>query len=96
MCKETGFATLVGETSGGSTTAPQTMVLPQSKLVVRLQHRMGLKPDGTSFEEEGTRPDVFSLPGLSALETCLMLIDGLSPDTYYRDNTINNMALSQP
>jgi hypothetical protein len=61
FCKETGWATLVGTTSGGDGIGvdPAFMVLPNSGLVIRFPIDMGLNADGTANEETHTKPDIY-------------------------------------
>lgn len=75
--KATGFATLVGNTTGGDGIGvdPIPIVLPNSGLIVRYSPIYGVTPDGASSQEYGTDPDIFSAEGESALETCLRVIN---------------------
>lgn len=61
LCKATGFATIVGTTTGGDGIGidPGVLVMPNSGLVVRFSMEMGLNPDGTCNEEYHTQPDIF-------------------------------------
>ena len=61
FAKESGFATLVGITTGGDgrTAMPVFFVLPNSKLVVRIASSMGINPDGSANEEAHTSPDIY-------------------------------------
>ena len=61
FCKKTGFATVVGERTGGDGIGfdPLFFVLPNSGLVVRMTYTYGINPDGTSNEEYRTAPDFF-------------------------------------
>ena len=61
LCKATGFATIVGTTTGGDGIGidPGVFVLPNSGLVVRFSMEMALNPDGTCNEEYHTQPDIF-------------------------------------
>ena len=58
--KNTGFATLIGETTGGDgiATNPLLCVLPNSGYIFRFSVVMGLNHDGTCNEEFKTRPDI--------------------------------------
>ncbi|MCW3789235.1 S41 family peptidase [Plebeiibacterium sediminum] len=60
FCKVTGFATVVGETTGGDGIGsdPFMFTLPISGIVVRYPAIMGLNPDGSSNDEFGTTPDI--------------------------------------
>ncbi|MEA1993015.1 MAG: S41 family peptidase [Euryarchaeota archaeon] len=61
FAKESGFATLVGTTTGGDgiSTGPTSFVLPNSKLIVAAADSMGINPDGTANEETHTAPDIY-------------------------------------
>ncbi|MDE7359381.1 MAG: hypothetical protein K2N39_08160 [Lachnospiraceae bacterium] len=74
--KASGFATLVGRTTAGDGigTAPVYLILPNSGLVVQYSPMYGVTADGTGSEACGTVPDVVSVEGESALETCLKAI----------------------
>ena len=74
--KASGFATLVGETTGGDGigTDPVYLILPNSGLVVQYSPMYGVTADGTGSEEYGTTPDIVSSTGESALDTCLKWI----------------------
>lgn len=74
FCKETGFATLVGQTTGGDGIGaldPVMMQLPNSGLLIQYTMMFGLNPDGSSSEEAGTAPDLPSPAGEPALVTAL-------------------------
>lgn len=60
FCKESGFATLVGETTGGDGIGiePLLFYLPNSGLVIRFSSTLGLNGDFTINEEVKTVPDV--------------------------------------
>ncbi|WP_411677988.1 S41 family peptidase [Caproicibacter sp.] len=77
FCKQTGFATIVGDPTGGDGIgiAPLFFVLPNSGICLRFSAGLGLNPDGGSNEEFGTTPDVRCKPGEDALQTCLDLIE---------------------
>jgi hypothetical protein len=59
-CKDSGFATLVGETTGGDGIGldPILFSLPNSKIVIRLSGMLVLNNDGTINEEVHTIPNV--------------------------------------
>ena len=78
FCKATGFATIVGEPTGGDGmgTDPLLFALPNSGTILRFSASLGLNPDGGSNEEFGTVPDVPNAAGKDALQTCLDLIHG--------------------
>lgn len=75
--KASGFATLVGRTTGGDGigTDPAYLILPNSGMVVQYSPMYGVTADGAGSEECGTVPDVVSPDGESALETCLRQIE---------------------
>ena len=77
--KATGFAALVGRTTGGDGIGidPNPIVLPNSGFVVRYSPIYGVTPDGASSQEFGTEPDVVSPEGETPLETCLKAIEEL-------------------
>lgn len=71
---ETGFATLVGETSGGYFGGYRANIhLPNSGVVLTFDVVYLTDSRGQAFEE-GTRPHYFNLEGMDALETVLALI----------------------
>lgn len=77
ICKQSGFATLVGTHTGGKgINGALSEVLPLSKsgLLIRFDPLCGLNPDGTCHDEFGTAPDIYPTEGKSALETCLEAI----------------------
>ena len=76
FCKDTGFATLVGTTTGGNGIGaqPHVMVLPYSGLVVYYEPYLSFNPDGTCNGIRGTQPDVVCRNGQSALDDCFDLI----------------------
>jgi hypothetical protein len=61
FCKSTGFAELVGTTTGGDGIGidPCVMALPNSGLVVRFSLDMGINSDGTVNEKVHTKPDIY-------------------------------------
>jgi hypothetical protein len=61
FCKQTGFATIVGTTSGGDGfyVWPLYLVLPHSKLVVTMTSSMSLDRQGRANEEARTQPDIY-------------------------------------
>lgn len=77
FCKQTGFATIVGDTTGGDGVGfdPILFSLPNSGVCFRFSASLGLNPDGSSNEEFGTLPDVPCESGKDALQTCLDLIE---------------------
>ena len=78
FCKQTGFATLVGEPTGGDGigTAPLIFALPNSGICFRFSASLGLNPDGGSNEEFGTQPDI-PCKAADALQVCLSHIESL-------------------
>jgi len=75
--KQTGFATLVGRTTGGDGIGIQPIVLalPNTGIVVRYSSIYGTCPLGRSNQEFGTTPHIFNRPGLDALQTVLEIIE---------------------
>lgn len=58
FCKDTGFATLVGQTTGGSDSGgPILFELPSSHLLVQFDVEYCLNADGSCNQEMGTVPD---------------------------------------
>lgn len=76
FCKQTGFATLVGTTTGGDGYGidPALFALPNTGICIRFSASNGLNPDGSCNEEFGTEPDYFVAKGEDALEKCLNII----------------------
>ena len=75
--KETGFATLVGETTGGVAAFPWSsnyFSLPNTGIVIRFDYTYAVTLDGMPLEE-GTQPHYFNRPGMDALETVLAMIE---------------------
>jgi len=60
FAKSTGFATLVGEKTGGDGIGQDPLIctLPNSGYVFRFPHVMGLTEDGSCNEEHKTEPDI--------------------------------------
>ena len=84
ICKKIGFATVVGTNTGGSGTngkSPRYIVLPNSGLLIKFDFMYGLNEDGYCSDEFGTAPDIYNLPGKSALGTCLEEIRKLGEKT---------------
>ena len=84
ICKKIGFATVVGTNTGGSGTngkSPMYIVLPNSGLLIKFDFMYGLTDDGYCTDEFGTAPDIYNLPGKSALGTCLETIRKLGEKT---------------
>jgi len=79
FAQQTGFATLVGFQTGGDgigATDPILVSLPNSGILITYTMLYGLNPDGSSNEEVGTTPDVFTQPGESPFFTVLQPIAG--------------------
>lgn len=76
MTKESGFATLVGTTTGGDGIGadPLPVVLPNSKIILRYSEFYGTTDDGRNSQEFGTEPDIFCQNGETPLEACLRAI----------------------
>lgn len=77
ICKDTGFATLVGQATGGDGIGidPMVCVLPNSGIAYQFSTMNGLNLDGGSNEEMGTEPDIVVPEGGDALEVCLRAIE---------------------
>lgn len=75
-CKNTGFATLVGQRTGGDGVGidPQVFSLPHTGFCFRFSSALGLNAEGGSNEEYGTEPDVLLEEGENAYMACLKLI----------------------
>ena len=76
ISKQTGFATLVGQTTRGDGVGinPVVLALPNSGIVVRYSPVYGTDPYGRNNQEFGTNPHIFNRPGRDALQTVLELI----------------------
>lgn len=79
FCKNTGFATIVGENTGGDGAGinPIVFCLPNSGICLRFSAMNGLNMDGSCNEEYGTTPDYLIENGEDALEKCLDVIKSL-------------------
>jgi len=74
FAKNTGFATLVGERTGGNIGGPRSIVaLPNSGIIFRFDMFYLTDDMGRPFEA-GTEPHHFNREGYDALETVLQLI----------------------
>ncbi len=73
FCKNTGFATLVGTSTGGDggIADPLLAALPNSGLIVRFSAFYGLNGDGSGNEANGTKPDIVLSENEDALDKCL-------------------------
>ncbi|KSV58291.1 S41 family peptidase [Acetivibrio ethanolgignens] len=71
FCKETGFATLIGNTTGGDGAGynPLYFVLPNSGICYRFSVFNFINPDGSNNEEFGTEPDI-KVENQDILEAC--------------------------
>ncbi|QOR34807.1 hypothetical protein IMX26_15300 [Clostridium sp. 'deep sea'] len=76
FCKNTGFATLVGErTKGdGGGFSPILVKLPNSGLLLRMRLQMVLNRDGSANAEYGTAPDI-EVKAAEALTETLKIIE---------------------
>lgn len=74
--KASGFATLVGERTGGNGIgySPVIRCLPNTGICFRCDSGLGLNPDGSANSEVGTAPDYECESG-QALDYCLDLIE---------------------
>jgi len=74
IAKESGFATLVGDTTGGNYGGPRTLVaLPNTGILFQMDVFYATDGHGRPLEA-GTIPHHFNRPGMDALETTLVLI----------------------
>ncbi len=74
--KEMGFATLVGEqTGGGYSTYAFHFTLPNTGIILRWDIDYLTDSDGRALNEFTTTPHHFNRPGMDALETVLQLIE---------------------
>jgi len=78
QAKDMGFATLVGETTGGgyTSTSMTHFALPNSNILVRWDIDYITDQYGRALNEFPTEPHYFNLPGMDALETALAMING--------------------
>lgn len=76
FCKDTGFATLVGQQTGGDGIGmdPVFIQLPNSGILIQYTALFGLNKDGSSNEEKGTTPDIISKHGENPIITALHTI----------------------
>lgn len=79
FCKQTGWATVVGETTGvqGIGRDPIVISLPESGLLLRYPYCNGINADGTFNGEVGVRPDI-EIHGKDKNERLQNLIEYLS------------------
>lgn len=75
-CKDTGFAALVGNQTGGDGIGmdPIYIALPNSGIICQHSMIYGVTADGANSEEFGTTPDYISAENETPLETCLKVI----------------------
>lgn len=79
--KQSKFATLVGEDTGGdgyNGGTPMLSYMPNSGLVFFYRIGYGINDDGSSNIEFGTKPDYYSNKGDAPLYTCLLIIKNKS------------------
>jgi hypothetical protein len=74
--KQSGFATLVGERTGGDGIGvdPAYIILPNSGIVIQYSPIYGITRDGRNSEEFGTEPDYNMKEGEKPLDACLRVI----------------------
>ena len=76
IAKESGFATLVGDSTfgsfGGYTAA--FISLPNTGVIIRYDYGYATDLEGRSLEEFGITPHITNRPGMDALQTTLALI----------------------
>lgn len=77
FCKNSGFAILVGTSTGGDggIADPLLVSLPNSGLIIRFSVFYGLNGDGSGNEANGTMPDIVISENEDALKKCLELVD---------------------
>jgi hypothetical protein len=85
FCRSSGWATLVGEVTGGDGIGfdASSLALPNSGMYIRYATTMGLNPDWTVNEQEHTRPDILverSAEDLVRYLRACSSVSGLSPD----------------
>ena len=75
LARETGFATVVGETTAGNWGGSRTFVtLPYSGIAFQMGLFYVTDSSGRTFEA-GIEPDIFTMDGKCALETVLYIIE---------------------
>jgi len=77
FARHTGFATLVGETTGGGGRGflIPYLALPNTGIVLRYTIGYGVDMYGRESYEHGTDPHYFNRPGMDALQTVLAMIE---------------------
>ncbi len=78
FCKQTNWATLVGENTSGAGMNAEGMyaiALPNSGFLIKCDLGAGLNNKGYVNDEYGTIPDIYTAEGKTALETCLDAIE---------------------
>ncbi|MCL2816402.1 MAG: S41 family peptidase [Oscillospiraceae bacterium] len=76
LAKESGFATLVGESTGGmfGGYTAAFIGLPNTGAIIRYDYGYVTDLNGRAIEEFGVAPNIYNRPGMDALETVLALI----------------------
>ena len=77
FCKQTGFASLVGENTGGAGLLPLHPVylkFPKSGMLIKYDMFYTMNPDGSNNAETGTAPD-YPVKQQYALKACLEIIE---------------------
>ncbi len=83
FCRQTGFAKVIGENTGGSgmsPLAPLPIPLPYSGLLILFDSTYALNTEGQCNMEFGTAPDVYNKSGKVAMQTCLEEIKKLEKE----------------
>ncbi|MCL2415337.1 MAG: S41 family peptidase [Defluviitaleaceae bacterium] len=77
VSKQTGFAALVGETTGGGGIGTESLLvaLPNTGIIVGFSSTYGTDPEGRNSQEFPVTPHHFNRDGMSAIETVLALIE---------------------
>ena len=76
VAKESGFATLVGEPTGGAFGGYTAAFinLPNTGIIMRYDYGYVTDLQGRSIEELGVAPDIYNRPGMDAFQTVMSLI----------------------
>ena len=74
--KESGFATVVGENTGGAFGGYTAAFvdLPNTGIIMRYDYGYITDLHGRSIEEHGVAPNIYNRPGLDAYQTVMALI----------------------